>query len=149
MLDFQILKTHTTTLNVSELYENYKRGKYYIQSKALMGGWLTTRKATLIDSIMHGYPTPPIFLKQHIDTASGNTTYDVVDGNSRIEAIIEFIENQYPMEAEPFANVTYNVMSEHEGYRNIFLRYRFELIIFDEAVDDETINTVIRRYWQR
>ena len=149
MLDYTILRFDRSTLNVSELYENYQRGKYILQAKSPMHGWLQTQKATLIDSIMHGYPTPPIFLRQHIDTETGNTTYEVVDGNSRIEAVVDFIEGKFPMEIPPFVNVTYGIMAAHEGYMASFLRYRFDLIVFDENVDDDTIREVITRYWKR
>lgn len=49
MLDYTILRFDRSTLNVSELYENYQRGKYILQAKSPMHGWLQAQKATLID----------------------------------------------------------------------------------------------------
>lgn len=85
----------TTTITVSEFYENFVLKKYDFSPKyQRLSVWSEEKKSFLIDSILKNYPIPAIFLRPRVDSRSGKTTYDVVDGKQRLETIIGFIENQ-------------------------------------------------------
>src|SRR4030042_1930168 len=51
--------------------------------------WSKSDRAKLIDSILHNYPLPSIFLykREH----DGHYIYDVIDGKQRIESILMFM----------------------------------------------------------
>lgn len=92
---------NTNNITVANLWENYQLKKYNMsppyQRKSV---WSDEKKSFFIDSIFKNYPIPPIFLKQDIDTKTGKTVYDVVDGKQRISAIIGFITNELPLSSE-------------------------------------------------
>lgn len=51
--------------------------------------WSPKDKRFFIDTILNGYPAPPIFLHKTLED-SGRPTYHVVDGKQRLQTIIEF-----------------------------------------------------------
>jgi hypothetical protein len=54
--------------------------------------WNTKKKSLLIESLLMNVPIPPIFLFEH-DYAR----YEVMDGQQRLNAIIEFFENSFKL----------------------------------------------------
>lgn len=55
--------------------------------------WTLKDKRFFVDTILNGYPAPPIFLHKSLDD-HGRATYHVVDGKQRLQTIIEFSENK-------------------------------------------------------
>lgn len=55
--------------------------------------WSLKDKRFFIDTILNGYPAPPIFLHKSLDD-HGRATYHVVDGKQRLETIIDFANNK-------------------------------------------------------
>lgn len=94
----EILKRDTTTITVANFWENHQLNKYnfdpVFQRKSV---WTEEKQSFFIDSIMRNFPIPPIFLHQKIYAETGQTTYDVIDGRQRLEAIIRFIRNEIPV----------------------------------------------------
>lgn len=54
--------------------------------------WTRKDREFFIDTILHNYPSPAIFLHKTID-ANGKAIHHVVDGKQRLETIIEFTKN--------------------------------------------------------
>ena len=54
--------------------------------------WEKVRKSKLIESIILGYPIPPVYAKK-----GENKVYDVLDGKQRLTAIKGFIEDEYAL----------------------------------------------------
>ena len=73
-----MLKTHKT-LSVSPYYQRRAR-------------WDTTRKSRLIESFLVNIPVPPVFLYEN-----EFARYEVMDGQQRVTAILEYFENQYAL----------------------------------------------------
>lgn len=57
--------------------------------------WNLKAKAYLIDTIIKGLPVPQIFLRQSTDVKTLKTFREVIDGQQRLTAIIEFISNDF------------------------------------------------------
>src|SRR6266540_1582151 len=55
--------------------------------------WQISQKAYLIDSILRGYPVPELYL-QTITSATGDEQHIVVDGQQRVRACLEFLNNE-------------------------------------------------------
>jgi len=53
--------------------------------------WSVSQKQMFIDSIFRGYSIPAFYFHKTTATSSGNTFYDIVDGQQRIEAIKSFM----------------------------------------------------------
>lgn len=61
--------------------------------------WTDKQKSFLIDSILNEYPVPEIYM-QELVSDSGTVKYILVDGQQRIRACLEFIENTFPIDAK-------------------------------------------------
>lgn len=59
--------------------------------------WNEKAKSYLMDTIIRGLPIPPIFMRQRIDVATKKTYREVIDGQQRLRAITEYIQNKYPV----------------------------------------------------
>ena len=73
-----MFSTHKT-LNVSPFYQRRSR-------------WDTARKSRLIESFLVNIPVPPVFLYEN-DLAK----YEVMDGQQRVSAILEYFDNQFAL----------------------------------------------------
>lgn len=84
-----------TNIPISIFYEQFQLNKYNFEApyQRDKNVWDSEQKSFLIDTIMKNFPIPPIFLEQKIDTSSGKTTFDVIDGKQRLLTIVDFINN--------------------------------------------------------
>ena len=61
--------------------------------------WVTRQKSFLVDSILNGYPIPEIYMQETV-TAEGKSKHIVVDGQQRLRAVLEFIENKFSIDGK-------------------------------------------------
>lgn len=104
----KVLERNSNNINIATFWENCQLGKYnfdpdYQRSSDV---WSDSKKSFLIDTILKNFPMPPIFLHQHIDTETGKTIYDVIDGKQRLTTIISFIKNEVRI-PDDFSNDKY------------------------------------------
>lgn len=94
--NFAKLNRESTKITISEFYERYQLQKYNFDPEYQRRGdvWSSEKQSFLIDSILKNYPMPPIFLHQVIDSTTGATKYNVIDGKQRLSAILKFISNE-------------------------------------------------------
>jgi len=59
--------------------------------------WSNPQKQMFIDSIFRGYSIPAFYFHKKTSATSGNTFYDIVDGQQRIEAVSSFSEGAFPL----------------------------------------------------
>ncbi|WP_404354281.1 DUF262 domain-containing protein [Exiguobacterium aurantiacum] len=57
--------------------------------------WNLKAKSYLIDTIVRGLPVPQVFLRQTTDVKTLQTLREVIDGQQRLTAIIEFINDDF------------------------------------------------------
>ena len=78
----------STSITVSNFYEQYQLGKYRFDPpyQRDMNVWDIEQKSFLLDTIFKNFPIPPIFLEQKIDSDTGITNYDVIDGKQRLSS---------------------------------------------------------------
>lgn len=95
----KLFDRNSTKLTISEFFDNYEQRKYNfeVEYQRKSDVWSEDKRSFLIDSILKNYPMPPIFMRPNIDTQSGKTKYDIVDGKQRLESIIGFIKNDVPL----------------------------------------------------
>lgn len=147
---------NSTKLTISEFYDNYKMGKYSfnVAYQRHSGVWSDDKKSFLIDSIMKNYPVPAIFMRPKVDV-NGKTTYDIIDGKQRLEAIINFIENKIPLTtyfaedafidnihrnlADNIAGMLFESIKEHEDtiiYVKQFWTYTLPVeLLYEDDID--------------
>ncbi len=96
------LNRESTKITISEFYERYQLKKYDFDPEYQRRGdvWSEDKQSFLIDSILKNYPMPPIFLHQIIDSATGATKYNVIDGKQLLNAILRFINNEIELPSD-------------------------------------------------
>jgi hypothetical protein len=86
----RIPRTH----DISFFLDLYERGHLNLnppyQRRSV---WTRADREYFVDTILHNYPSPAIFLHKELDE-DGKAIYHVVDGKQRLETIIAFTKNQ-------------------------------------------------------
>ena len=86
--------------SISDLYDWYNQSPPQLvlnpkfQRRAV---WTPQSKSYLINTILLGLPLPIFFLRQNTDPQSKKTIREVVDGQQRLRAIFDFIDNGFQL----------------------------------------------------
>lgn len=76
--------------------------------------WTEKQKSYLIDSILNGLPIPELYMQEY-SSSNGVERHVVVDGQQRIRACLEFIENRFPLsetDTDAWRDLTFESLSE-------------------------------------
>lgn len=88
-------------MSVQEGYRLYRDNKLIVNRKYQRKlVWTLAEKQHLIDSIIKDYPIPLILLAEINE--DGTTFYEIIDGMQRLNAIFNFIENEYSIDDQYF-----------------------------------------------
>ncbi|MBO7081993.1 MAG: DUF262 domain-containing protein [Neisseriaceae bacterium] len=88
-------KTTSKIIQISDIVEWSKKEELELSPKYQRGlVWNEGAKAYLMDTIIRGLPIPPIFLRQQVDIRTKSTRREIIDGQQRIRAILEFIVDE-------------------------------------------------------
>ena len=129
----------STSITISNFYEQYQLEKYRFDPpyQRDMNVRDIEQKSFLLDTIFKNFPIPPIFLEQKIDSDTGITNYDVIDGKQRLSTIIGFIKDEIPLPKE-FGN-------------DIYGNNKMNGLLFNEikkmAKEDEEIKSLVSDFW--
>ena len=99
--------------------------------------WTDKQKSFLIDSILNNYPVPELYM-QDITNEDGTKQFIVVDGQQRITACLEFINNKFEMDAKDspsYANMTFDDLNTDQKKR--IYSYSFVVRQLPEMSDQE------------
>ena len=86
------------TQALSWFYGENKKGTLLLDPKYQRNPiWSIGQKCFLIDSLISGSPIPQVFIniQTRINNGSRKTLYEVVDGQQRLRAILEFMNDEY------------------------------------------------------
>jgi hypothetical protein len=97
--------------------------------------WGPKTKQYFIDTLLRGLPTASIFLRQTIDLQTKKTMREVVDGQQRLSAILEFMENKFVVAKqynEEFADKNFDELDDDTKSR--FLNYKLatQMLLFSD-----------------
>ena len=91
------LERNATTISIASFHEQNQLKKFnYNPPYQRRSVWSDEKQSYFIDSILRNFPIPPIFLHRKIDSDTGKTNFDVIDGKQRLTAIARFISNEIP-----------------------------------------------------
>lgn len=129
----------STTITISNFYEQYQLKKYRLDPpyQRDLNVWEEDQKSFLMDTIFKNFPIPPIFLEQKIDSNTGVTKYDVIDGKQRLSTIIDFINNKIALPQE-FGK---------DAYGNNKLNGKYFDEIKNMAQTDEEVRSFLANFW--
>lgn len=94
--DFAKINIKEAIISVDNIIRRVKRGNLKIQGyfQRTSGLWENDIKSRLIETLIIRIPIPPLYL----DIVDYNTTWLVVDGLQRINAVTEFFANKFPLQ---------------------------------------------------
>ncbi|PSJ22921.1 hypothetical protein CVH10_03245 [Halomonas sp. ND22Bw] len=135
----------TGTISIASFHEQNQLDKFnYDPPYQRRSVWSDEKQSYFIDSLLRNFPIPPIFLHRKIDSETGKTTFDVIDGKQRLTAISRFIageisaSNEYGGEEEDdalsgvfFADL--GEVSELSGYKSAFWKYDLPIEYIDPS----------------
>lgn len=88
-------KTTSKIVQISDIVQWNEKGEVELSPKYQRNNvWNEKAKAYLIDTIIRGLPIPPIFLRQKVDVNTKSTSREIIDGQQRIRAILEFVVDE-------------------------------------------------------
>jgi Protein of unknown function DUF262 len=137
------LQRSATTVSISVFHENNQLLKYNFEPPYQRRSvWTDEKQSYFIDSILRNFPIPPIFLHRKIDSGTGKTTFDVIDGKQRLTAIARFINNEIPAaneygpaeEPNALEGAYFNDLIENESlaeFRSAFWKYDLSVEYID------------------
>jgi hypothetical protein len=141
-------KRTQTTKDVSLLQQLYKAEQLKLapefQRQAV---WPRPAKAYLIDTILEDRPIPLLFFTREIDVQSGRPTYTVVDGQQRLRAIFDFLDNRLSLPSTGDTNSLWRGLT----FKQLEPRQRDQILNYDLSVvelngyDDDDIRDVFVR----
>lgn len=107
--------------------------------------WKTPARSYLIDTLIKGMPVPPIYLRVTQNEAKTRTVRQVIDGQQRLQAVLGFMEDKYPL--------AYSVSPQYGGKRfselpaevqNQIYQYPFICEVFQSISDVEVLEIFAR-----
>jgi len=142
------VKTLHSTITVLDFCDGLKTGEYQVNRDYQRSDkvWPINAKSFLIETILLEYPVPKLSVHQNLDVKSRKTVKQIVDGQQRSTAILEFYQNKLrlskTLETERFANRTYDELDPAD--QAVFLNYGLNFDVFAGATVDE-VREVFRR----
>lgn len=142
---------------VERVYGNFQSRRYLVnrryQRKLI---WTISEKQEFIDSIIKGYPVPIILLAENAKSSDNNL--EIIDGMQRLDAIVSFIDNLYPVDGFYFDLNSIAVSKSLLDNGNLIQKtpildrktcveiasYLLPLSIYEFA-DESAVDTVFRR----
>lgn len=142
------------TATVTEIITAFREGKYYVDDsfqRRLV--WVEKQKVRLIETILMGYPIPEIYLHQQVpDPNDGSILHSIVDGQQRINCLIQFASNEWSITAKhldeenrekPYANASWNDLPIE--IKNLFWNYSFNVRKIPSSITTSEIRLVFKR----
>lgn len=153
------MRTNLNAKPISEVHDLNTQGKVNLRpGYQRRPVWSYKNKVYLIDTILQGLPIPKFFIQITVDSSSGKTIYDVVDGQQRLTTLFEFISGttidgkpfvisrkQHPKPEtfpERFEGLTFKTLPE--DLLSVFWRYKLSFEELEDASEQEINDMFIR-----
>ncbi|UWR17532.1 DUF262 domain-containing protein [Sulfitobacter pontiacus] len=106
--------------------------------------WVPSAKVFLVDTILRGLPVPKIYLRTTIDTERQQSVREVVDGQQRLRAILDFASDKFRLSnrAKEFKGLTYSSLDPEQ--KAAFLEYPLAVEQLLNASEDEVLEVFAR-----
>jgi hypothetical protein len=121
-------KRSPTTKDIGLLHQLFKNNQLTLAPEFQRNAiWPRAAKVYLIDTILNDRPIPLLFFQRAKSPQSGLQSYSVIDGQQRLRAIFEFLDNKLRLSAgkgsprRSYQNKKFSELSE--SYREQILNY--------------------------
>lgn len=109
------------------------------------GVWKPAARSFFVDSLLRGMPVPPIYLREMQSPQRDRVIREVVDGQQRISAVLDFMEGKYRLAKTlkgTWAGKTYGALPTEEQDR--VNTYAFSVEVFHGIADLEVLEIFSR-----
>lgn len=128
-----------TTLRIAEIVKLAKDRRLVLQPKFQRRSvWEENARSYLIDTVVRNLPMPKIFLRSSVVEKSGLAGYEVVDGQQRLRAILDFHEGGLILSKRfntDFPDATFSTLPD--PVQRAFLGYQLSAEVMEGASDPE------------
>lgn len=135
-----------TTKDIGLIYQLIQEGQVQLSPEFQRSSvWPRSAKAYLIDTILCDRPMPLFFLQRSRSAQNGRTTFNVVDGQQRLRAILEFIEDRFSLSESKsplFRNKKYSALSK--SLREKILNYDLSVQELSGYSEEDIRNIFVR-----
>jgi hypothetical protein len=100
------------------------------------GVWTPGARSYFIDTILRGYPVPPLHLRLMNEPKRGGAVREVIDGQQRLRALFDFIEGRFRLSAQldaPWAGKSYDQLPLED--RRQVEEFRFQVYQYQNVTD--------------
>lgn len=107
--------------------------------------WSEKAKSYLIDTILRGLPMPPVFIRQQIDPKTRKTGREVIDGQQRLGAILDFLKDGFKVSKihnEEYSDLFFSELPS--GVQRDFLEYEMSTNLVLSSKDEEVLGIFAR-----
>lgn len=108
--------------------------------------WTNAQKSYLIDTILNALPIPELYM-QDMGNASGEERHIVVDGQQRIRAVLDYVNNNFSLSGDDVAprwrGLKFDQLSPDD--RKSIFGYKFVVRILPSDLRDEEIRRIFSR----
>lgn len=106
--------------------------------------WSPAARTFLIDTILRQLPVPKVYLRTKIDVTTKKSVREVVDGQQRLRAILDFAEDKFTLSkrAAEFSGKRYSDLTEDQ--QETFLSYPLAVDQLVNASTDDVLEVFAR-----
>jgi hypothetical protein len=107
--------------------------------------WTTPRRTHLIDTILHGLPVPPLYLRVRQSDDRKKTLREVIDGQQRLRAVLEFIDGKFSLSKNldaPWANKGFSQLNPSQ--QDQIRQFSFICEVFPGISDSDVLEIFSR-----
>lgn len=106
--------------------------------------WPQKAKAFLIDTILRGLPIPKLYMRQQLDMRANRTIHEVVDGQQRLRAVLEFYEDRVSLSEDGSLYGPKKFSELPKPAQKDFLKYEFSVDLLIDAADADILDVFAR-----
>jgi hypothetical protein len=109
------------------------------------GVWKTVARSFFIDTLLRGMPIPPIYIRQTQSPKRDRVIREVVDGQQRVSAVMDFMDDEYKLSRTlkaDWAGKNFSQLSQAE--RDRITTYSFSSEVFHGISDLEVLEIFSR-----
>lgn len=130
---------------ITDFLEWHKERKLILNPEFQRGSvWTPSARSFLIDTILRRLPIPKIYLRTRVDVSTHRSLREVVDGQQRLRAIIDFANNEFSLNkrAEEYSGKRYSTLELDE--QEAFLSYPIAVDQLINASDEDVLEVFAR-----
>lgn len=133
------------TYTISDFIDWHSRNQLILAPDFQRGSvWTPSAKVFLIDTILNNFPIPQVFIRTKIDGSTQGVIREVVDGQQRLRAILEFASEKLQLTANSPVHKGKRYSELNDDEKEIFLSYNVPVVQLINADDAEVLEVFAR-----